>query len=96
MNASSSAPTRPYLAAAVGDTAATECLLQHAHVHVSRYFRSWLTGLPGGIPLCDELAVEALVRIARLPLPPRSHVDADVVATWLTVARDLAREVASG
>jgi len=96
MNASSSAPTRPYLAASVGDTAATERLLQHAHIHVSRYFRSWLTGFPGGIPLANELAVEALVRIARLPLPPEGHADADLIAVWLMVARDLAHEVASG
>ena len=97
MNASSPAPARPYLpAVAVGGDAGMEHLLQHAHVHVSRYFRSWLTGLPGGPPLADELATEALVRIARLPLPPQGHVDADLVAAWLTVARDLAREVASG
>ena len=93
MNASSSAPTHPAVA---GDTAATERLLQHAHVHVSRYFRSWLTGFPGGISLADRLAVEALVRIGRLPLPPQSHADRDLIAAWLMVARDLAREVASG
>jgi len=96
MSASSSAPAPPYLPVATGDDARVERLLQHAHVHVSRYFRSWLSGLPGGTTLAHELADEALVRIARLPLPPRGHADADLVATWLTVARDLAREVASG
>src|SRR5215211_4675354 len=83
-------------AAAAGDDNATERLLQHAYVHVSRYYRSWLADFPGGSALADELAQDALVRIARRPIAAEAPADTDVVTTWLTVARDLACEVAAG
>jgi DNA-directed RNA polymerase specialized sigma24 family protein len=99
MNAATSVSPRLHLlarAAAAGDDHAMERLLQHAYVHVSRYYRSWLAGLPGGSALADELAGETLARIARNPLPPEGHAEADLFATWLTVARDLACEVVAG
>ena len=70
--------------------------LCEAHLRVSRYYRGWLAGTDGGEALAEALAVEALVRIARLPDPPHASTEAELVAAWLSVARDLACEVAGG
>lgn len=78
------------------DHARTKAILLQAHLHVCRYYRAWLSGTEGGEALADALAVEALVRIAHLPEPSQASTEAEIVAVWLSVARDVAREVAGG
>jgi hypothetical protein len=73
-----------------------EATLRHAHVHLSRYFHAWLGGLPGGDALADMATEEALARIAHMSSPGEPGGEEERVATWLAVAWDVAREVASG
>jgi DNA-directed RNA polymerase specialized sigma24 family protein len=71
-----------------------EHLMRRAHVHLSRYFRSWLSGVPGGATLAEELALEALVRIARSPEMLGAPTDKETAPRILEIAHALAREVA--
>jgi len=71
-----------------------EHLLRRAHVHLSRHFRSWLSGVPGGAALAEEFALEALVRIAHSPEMLDGQTDEEMVPRILEVAHALAREVA--
>jgi len=73
-----------------------EALLCQAHVYVSRYYRDWLAGTAGGETLAEALAVEALLRIARMPAPPPGSSEVEAVAAWLSVAHDVAREMVEG
>jgi hypothetical protein len=70
--------------------------LRRAHVHVSRYYRTWLREEADGEALAEALAAEALMRIARMPAPPKGCDDREVVASWLAVARDVALEATGG
>ena len=76
--------------------ARTEATLRQAHVHVARYYRAWLAGTVGGEALAEALVVEALLRIARMPSPPPGSAEMDAIATWLSVAHGVAREVVEG
>jgi uncharacterized phage protein gp47/JayE len=76
--------------------ARTEATLRQAHVHVARYYRAWLAETAGGEALAEALAVEALLRIARMPAPPPGCSELEAVATWLSVAHGIAREVMEG
>jgi hypothetical protein len=78
------------------DQARVQVTLREAHVHVFRYYRAWLARTRGGEELAEALAVEALVRIARLPSSPEDFSEAEVIAAWLSVARDVAREAVTG
>jgi hypothetical protein len=81
--------------APTGDEGALEHLLQQAHVHVVRYYRWWIPS-PDAQALIDPLAEETLVRIARMDRPAGDEGDAEVIASWLSVARDVALEVIGG
>lgn len=70
-----------------------EDTLRQAYVHVSRYFRVWLREEADREALAEELSVEALVRIAHMPLPLEGCADLEVIACWLSVARDVAHQV---
>ena len=70
--------------------------LRRAHVHVSRYYRTWLREEADGEALAEALAGEALMRIARMPALPKICDDREVVASWLSIARDIAREAVGG
>lgn len=70
-----------------------EARLRAAYVHVHRYFRHWLRGVPGGERLAQDLAGETLVRIARSSDSP-DEPEPRLVARWLAVAHQVARELA--
>lgn len=78
------------------DQARLEETLRHAHVHLSRYFRAWLGGLPEGDALADMATEEALARIACLSSPGEPSGEEERIAAWLAVAWDVAREVVAG
>lgn len=78
--------------AARGDQHALEELLKRLHVPVARYYHAWLDGSAGGATLAEDLAQEALVRIARETFPD-DGTDPDVIAHALQVAHALAREL---
>lgn len=78
-----------------GEESALEHLLQQAHVHVVRYYQRWIPGTDTQA-LIDALAEEALVRIARMDRPAGDCRDAKVIASWLSVARDVALETVGG
>jgi DNA-directed RNA polymerase specialized sigma24 family protein len=84
------------ISTAAPSPAGTEATLRQAHVYVARYYRAWLAGTAGGEALAEALAVEALVRIARLPAPPDDYDDTEQIAAWLSVAHGVAREVVEG
>jgi len=84
------------ISTAAPSPASTEATLHRAYVHVARYYRAWLAGTAGGEALADALAVEALVRIAHLREPPEDSDDAELIAAWLSVAHEVAREVVEG
>lgn len=73
-----------------------EATLSRAHVHISRYYRAWLGGDVVGEALAEALSQEALVRIARMDCPAGDGGDAEVIASWLSVARDVALEAIGG
>lgn len=75
------------------DQATMEATLRHAHVHVYRYFRAWLSGVPGGATLADGLAEEALFRIARAFRLHETCPDEEQIVAWLAVAWEVAREL---
>lgn len=87
---------RDAASAAPFSSAEIEATLRQAHVHVDRYFRTWLGRTAGGEALAVALAVEALVRIARLPVPAEAASEAELVATWLSIAHGVAREMVEG
>jgi hypothetical protein len=78
------------------DEADIQATLCRAHVHITRYYRAWLEGGASGEALTEVLAQEALVRIARMNCPAGDGGDAEVIASWLSVARDVALEAIGG
>lgn len=84
------------ISATATSPARTEATLRQAHVHVARYYRAWLAGTAGGETLAEALALEALVRIARMPALPPGSTEMDAVAVWLSVAHGVAREMVEG
>jgi DNA-directed RNA polymerase specialized sigma24 family protein len=71
-----------------------EASLRGAYVHVHRYFRHWLRGVPDGDRLAHDLAGETLVRIARSSDSP-GEPEPRLIGRWLTVAHQVAQELAN-
>jgi len=71
-----------------------EASLQAAYVHVDRYFRHWLRGVPGGERLAHDLAAETLVRIARSSRTAEEP-GPRLIDRWLGIAHEVAQEVAN-
>lgn len=71
-----------------------EASLQAAYVHVHRYFRDWLRGVPGGERLARDLAGETLARIAGSFDSP-GESEPRLIARWLAVAHLVAQELAN-
>lgn len=86
-----STPSHPRPAGARPDD--LEASLQAAYVHVHRYFRDWLRGVPCGERLAHDLAGETLVRIARSSDTPGEPEPLPINA-WLAIAHEVARELA--
>jgi DNA-directed RNA polymerase specialized sigma24 family protein len=72
-----------------------EVCLRAAYVHVHRYFRHWLRGVPDGDRLAHDLAGETLVRIARSSDSP-GEPEPLLISAWLAIAHEVARELANG
>lgn len=72
-----------------GDQAALERLLERVHVYVLRYLRRWLYKRRGMEETAEDLAQEALIRIAGALGDFRGTTDAEIIVWCRTVAMNV-------